>query len=606
MSLIPQSSVLITMNLVSAHQMREFEQRANASGNSFAQMMERAGTLTAQAIMQRWDVRDLRVLALIGPGNNGGDGLVCARVLRDAGASVHLYIWKRAADTNDPNWNACRERDIPFTRAEDDQDFAQLKQQLSRSNLLLDALLGTGVTRALEGTLKTLLDTIRASLQPNSPAPSLISPKPFVLALDRSTSEALARPIIPAPDHPTTPSTDLPTTRFSPRPTIVALDLPTGLDPDTGALDPSALPADLTVTYAFPKIGHFTFPGADAVGELVIADIGISDENGARPLTQLATASEIRSVLPERGRNSNKGTFGKTMLACGSLNFTGAPVLAARAAGRIGAGLVTLAVPETIHPTIASKIDEATFAPLPDRLGDWRPRAANELLAALWDASYDSLLVGCGLGRAESTSEFLQRLLENLPKLDNAPSLVLDADALNLLSDIPEWWTTFQFASPPVLTPHPGEMARLLGTSAADVQKDRLNVALTAAQQWNAVVVLKGAFTVVASPGEQGYATVIPFANSALATAGTGDVLSGTIAGLLAQYHARAGRDEAHDSSHDAYNAAIAGAYVHALAGELAAHEIGNPGVVAGDLIARLPQAITRINAPKTLFPFSF
>lgn len=580
--LIPQSSDLSPMNLVTAHQMRELEQRANASGNSFAQMMERAGTLTANAIMQKWNVRDQRVLVLVGPGNNGGDGLVCARVLHDAGASVSLYIWSRELDAKDPNWSACLERNIPFTHAQDDPDFNRLKAELAPANFILDALLGTGVSRPLEGTLKGLLETIRASFETNPPSPLLISPAPSAIL----------------PDQPTNRPTDQTTSEASDHPTIIALDLPTGLNPDTGALDAAAMTADLTVTYAFPKIGHYTFPGAGAVGELVIADIGIRDEKVSGSLLQVATAAEMRALLPERPRNSNKGTFGKAMLACGSLHYTGAPVLAARATGRAGAGLVTLAIPQTIHPIVASKIDEATFLPLPDRLGDWRPRGANELLAALWDAAYDALLVGCGLGRAESTREFLQRLLENLPKLEQAPYLILDADGLNLLAEIPEWWTSFQFNSPPVLTPHPGEMARLLGITTAEVQNDRVNLARNAAREWNAIVVLKGAFTVVASPGDNEPATVIPFANSALATAGTGDVLSGTITALLAQSHARAKHDDAHDSLNDAYNAAVVGAYIHALAGEIAAREIGNPGVVAGDLIPRLPQAMRRMNRP--------
>lgn len=540
------------MNLVTTQQMRELEQRADAAGNSYAQMMERAGTLTAQAITARWNVRGERVLVLTGPGNNGGDGLVCARVLHDAGADVRLYVWKRASDENDVNWKLCRERNIPFTRAEEDTDFSALRDEVAQSRFIVDALLGTGVARPIEGALKSLLETIRATLHPITHSPT--------------------HPISPPPNPPI----------------IIAVDLPTGLHPDTGALDPAALPANLTVTFAFPKIGQYAFPGANAVGELVVADIGIRDESPGA--LQVAGGDEIRALLPKRPRDANKGTFGKTMLACGSVNFTGAPVLAARAAGRVGTGLVTLAVPQTIHAIVAAKMDEATFLPLPDRLGDWRPRAVNELLAALWDNPYDALLVGCGLGRAVSTREFLERLLENLPTLENSPALVLDADGLNHLADISEWWTRFQFPAPPILTPHPGEMGRLLGIKTKEVQSDRIRIASEAAQHWNAIVVLKGAFTVVAAP--DGNATLIPFANSALATAGTGDVLAGTIAGILSQYHAQAKHDETFEAARAAYHAAVVGAYVHALAGEMAAKEIGNPGVVAGDLVSRLPGAM--------------
>src|SRR5581483_1571604 len=163
-------------------------------------------------------------------------------------------------------------------------------------------------------------------------------------------------------------------------------------------------------------------------GELVVADIGIPAEWAEESTLDLMTSAQASALLPKRERNSNKGTYGKAMLACGSMNYTGAPTLAAHAAGRAGAGLITLAVPQTIHAMVAAKIDEATFLPLPDRAGSWRPRAANELLAQLWDMPYDALLVGCGLGRAEGSGDFLRRLLEGLPQLDKAPALVLDAD----------------------------------------------------------------------------------------------------------------------------------------------------------------------------------
>ncbi len=546
------------MKLVSALQMRALEQRADASGNSFAAMMERAGTLSAQAILERHAVRGKHILVLVGPGNNGGDGLVCARVFHDAGAQVALYVWRRVPMQNDVNWELCMQRGIAFTRAEDDAAFTDLREKIARAEIIIDALLGTGVARPIEGVLKNLLDTARAALTPQQNI-ALISP---------------AHPGAPSPHYKT----------------VVAIDLPTGLNPDTGALDAAALRADLTITFAFPKSGHYAFPGADAVGELLVADIGIPESWADEIWLDVATAAELRAHLPARPRNSNKGTFGKAMLACGSQNFTGAPVLAARAAGRVGAGLVTLAVPQSIHAIIASKIDEATFLPLPDRLGEWRPRGASDLLAQLWDSQYDALLIGCGLGQSESTRDFLARLLENFNTLENPPALVLDADALNLVATIPEWWKTFALHVPPILTPHPGEMARLLNTDIASVQKNRVETARDAAHEWNAVVVLKGAFTIIAAP--DGRVMLLPFANAALASAGTGDVLAGAIAGFAAQLCASAQRAGNVNALHQAFDAAVLGAYAHALAGEIAAHEIGSAGVVAGDLLPRLPQAI--------------
>ena len=322
-------------------------------------------------------------------------------------------------------------------------------------------------------------------------------------------------------------------------PIVVAVDLPSGLNPDTGALDPAALPANLTVTFAFPKVGHYAFPGAGAVGELVVADIGIPREWASTrdlPLN-VATPEEIRMRLPARPRDSNKGTFGKALLACGSLEFTGAPRLAARAAGRVGAGLVTLATPRTIYPIVSANLDEATYLPLPDAAGAWSPRAIKPLLKHAQE--YEALLVGCGFGRAESTRQFVARLVgigqtarqvgarNTMPLL---PSVVIDADALNALADIEDWWMHARFGAPPILTPHPGEMARLVGSTVRAVQEDRVAIASRYAHEWNAIVVLKGAFTVIAQP--DGNATLIPFATPALATAGTGDVLAGAIVGL--------------------------------------------------------------------------
>ncbi|OQY81755.1 MAG: NAD(P)H-hydrate dehydratase [Chloroflexi bacterium UTCFX4] len=555
------------MKLVTVSQMRALEQRADASGNSYATLMERAGVSSAQAIMERFAARDQRILALIGPGNNGGDGLVCARALHDAGARVGLYLWRRVPAPDDVNWAACMQRGIPYKRAEEDTAFAELRAALAQTFILIDALLGVGIARPIEGALRDLLQIVRAARANSvSPSPSLRS---FAPPPARSASR--------------------------PQPYTVAIDLPTGLDPDTGALDAAALSADLTVTFAFPKIGQFAFPGADAVGELVVADIGIPEAWANEIDLTVATPNEMRALLPLRPRNANKGTFGKAMLACGSVHYTGAPVLAARAASRVGAGLVTLTLPETLQPIIASKIDEATFLPLPDRLGDWRPRAANELLAALWDAEYDALLVGCGLGQSEGARGFLARLLENFNTLETPPTLILDADALNFLAALSEEPRALTFDAPPILTPHPGEMARLRNTNVASIQNDRVEVARDAARQWNAIIVLKGAFTVIAAP--DGRVTLLPFANSALATAGTGDVLAGTIAGCAAQIHAAARRAEKLDALEIAYQAARLGAYLHALAGEFAARDIGAAGVVAGDLAPRLPQALESLDA---------
>lgn len=558
------------MKLVTAQQMRELEQRADASGNSYSAMMERAGTLTAKAIIERWPLHDRRVLVLVGPGNNGGDGLVCARVLAEAGATVGLYLWKRAAGDEDVNFRLCRERGIEFARAEEDPSFGQLRSGIASAHFVVDALLGTGVTRPIEGILKNILEVLRDLTQVTHVSDELIAP---------------AKP------------TPQPAFQINDRDVkVIAVDLPTGLNPDTGALDPATLAADLTVTFAFPKVGQYIFPGAQAVGELVVADIGIRREWADTLPLDLATAEEIRELLPARPSDSNKGTFGKALLACGSVEFTGAPILAATAAARVGAGLVTLAVPRSIYPIVAGKLNEATYLPVPDAMGAWYAPALSVISSRLTE--YDALLVGCGFGRAETTQAFVEKFLGLGKGRVSAPpgtALVIDADALNALAARRGWWKSAKVfkrakTSTPILTPHPGEMARLSHLTVAEVQADRIAVARAHAGEWNSIVVLKGAFTVVATPDDT--VTVIPFANPALATAGTGDVLAGAIVGFLAQYRAVSTKRAKSTPLEDANQAAIVGAYIHALAGEYAAQTIGDAGMLAGDLLTRLPEAI--------------
>ncbi len=546
------------MKLLTATQMRELEKRADQSGNTYPMMMERAGKAVADAVIERWGASNKNVLVLVGPGNNGGDGLVCARHLHDAGAKVSLYLWKREPANKDENYRSCITRKIPAHSAEQDIEFKELKKQIGECDIIVDALLGTGVTRPIEGLLKDLLQAVHIGFD----YPTELSP-----ILPRSSA---------------------PLQRF-----VVAVDLPSGLNPDTGALDPAALGANLTVTFAFPKIGQLAFPGAGAVGELVIADIGIREEWAESNLPDVATAHEITRRLPPRPRDSHKGTFGKAMLCVGSANYVGAAFLAGSAATRAGAGLVTLALARAIYPMIASALHETTFVVLPDDLGALVPDAVNVLREHLTD--YDALLIGCGFGRDAKTIEFVQRLLGTNAKAKTQmgfatkgdefgargklPPLVIDADGLYALAQADEWWKHLAPGSA-ILTPHPGEMAMLTGLSRNEVQADRVNGAKKFAAQWNQIVVLKGAFTVVAAP--DGRATMLPFATPALATAGTGDVLAGTIAAMLAQHLTP-------------YDAAIAGAYVHGLAGQIAEQEIGKAGVVAGDLLMRLPEALRRL-----------
>ncbi|MBU0493956.1 MAG: NAD(P)H-hydrate dehydratase [Chloroflexi bacterium] len=533
------------MKIVTAAEMKAIEQAADTGGLSYDAMMEHAGRAVAdEALRVLGEKAARRVLILVGPGNNGGDGLVAARHLHDAGASVSLYVWKRKLD-DDANYQQTQERRVPTAFAAADGGFSALRATLNETDVVVDALLGTGVARPIEGQLQDLLAEVR--------------------------------------DH---------------RPALLlAVDLPTGLNPDTGALDPAAVPADVTVTFALPKRGFYQPPGAGAVGRVVVADIGVPPDLapiGDVPVA-LITDAVVRPLLPTRSAYAHKNTFGRALVLAGSVNYPGAAYLAATAAARVGAGLVTLGTARSLYPAVTGAIHAITYLPLPEDLGAIRPDALK--LVGEWLPRYQALLVGPGLGTYPGTFEFVQHLMGVDGSrsqrrhigfaLDDAstpehltldlPPTVVDADGLNALAAVEGWPARVNRKCRLVLTPHAGEMARLTGLDAPAIEADRIETARRHAAEWGQVVVLKGAHTVVAAP--DGRAMVSPFANPALATAGTGDVLAGAIVGLLAQGLAP-------------FDAAVCGVYLHARAGELVRDELGAAGAVADDLLPRLPLAI--------------
>jgi NAD(P)H-hydrate epimerase len=343
------------------------------------------------------------------------------------------------------------------------------------------------------------------------------------------------------------------------------------LNCDTGAVDPAALAATLTVTFAYAKWGHYQFPGAEMNGDLAVIDIGIAPALAAGVKTFVLNETLIRRWLPPRPDNSHKGTYGKLMAAVGCVNYVGAALLSCTAASRVGAGLVTGAVAKPVWPVVASRLAEATWLPLPTGVGEEEgvisAEAAPLVQSAL--AGYDVLLLGCGLSQKPTTAAFVRALLEKLPDL---PGVVIDADGLNCLAKEENWPALLPQNS--VLTPHAAELGRLTGLPVAEVVKQRWRLALEKAAAWNTVLLAKGPYTVIADP--TGWLAVLPVATAALATAGTGDVLAGTIAGLLAQ-------------GLDPFRAACVGAWLHGAAGLRCAEAMGNTGVLASDLLPQLP-----------------
>ncbi len=555
----------MVMRVVTVEEMRAIEKASDANGTSFAQMMDNAGRAVATWMESR-GVKEQRVLVLVGPGNNGGDGLVAAHYLSQAGATVTVYVWKRETD-DDANWARIQNTAVRILTSQSDKGYAALREEIESSDWVIDALLGTGTSLPIKKDLQTILAVLNESIARGKSGPAaegLVSLQPVSFGQ-----------VVDAP-------------------TVVALDVPTGLDSDSGALDPVAVHADATVTLGFPKLGLFQFPGAEAVGELVVANIGIPDEAvSGEARTRVLTPALVRSMLPSRPADAHKGTFGKVMVVAGSVNYTGAPYLAASGAMRVGAGLVTVAVAESLLPVLASKLSEATYVVLPHDMGVLVPQSARVLHESL--AGYDVLLFGPGMGHENRTVDFVREMLayrgaaprrgfgflqpetalERATGQNDVPPLVIDADGLYALSRIEDWPDLV--TSTAVLTPHPGEMARLLGTTIGEVQSNRVELARESAQKWGCTVVLKGAFSVIASP--DGVAYLNPFATPALATAGSGDVLAGVIAGFVAQ-------------GLPALNAALVGTYVHALAGQIVEDEIGRAGAVAGDVLGRLPIAL--------------
>lgn len=507
------------------------EQASERHGVSRDRLMENAGLAVATVVREALGrVAGARIVVLVGSGNNGGDGLVTARHLQRWGAEVTAYVITRRPSP-DPKMELAQVYGVSVLWSADDPGLGKLGQLLAHSQLAIDAVLGTGRARPLEGVVKEVASWVEAC-------------------------RALPH-----------------------RPLLLALDLPTGLNADTGEVDPACPTMDLTVTLGFPKVGLLTFPGAARVGQLRLVDIGLPprlDEEKEIPL-ELLSSNWVSQHLPPRPPNSHKGTFGHLLVVAGSRNYVGAAYLASQAAVRVGAGLVTLATPEGVYPIAASKLTEVIYLPLPeDDAGLIHPNAAQLIRESL--PRYDAILLGCGLGWSSGTTEFLERLLLSEPQ----PTLpaVIDADGLNNLSRLPDWWQ--RLGGPVALTPHPGEMATLTGAKTAEVQKDRIGSARQWAARWNATVALKGAYTVVAEP--EGTARVSPFANPGLASGGTGDVLTGIIGGLIAQ-------------GMSPYDAACCGVYLHGLAGEAVRDTMGDTGTIASDLIWRLPETIKRLRS---------
>ncbi len=497
------------MRLVGAAEMREIDRAAIVElGIPSLTLMERAGHAVADAAAELAGERG-RVVVVCGAGNNGGDGYVAARLLREAGRTVRVVALV-GAERLGPDARAVREH---AERAGVPVDGGGLRAPLPAGpgDVVVDAIFGTGLGRPPEGSFAEAIAAIEAARL------------------------AGAR--------------------------ILAVDVPSGLSADTGHPLGPCVRADRTVTFAFAKRGLAVEPGLSLAGEVTVVDIGIPPEAARRVPTgcELLTEAEARALVPARARDAHKGDAGRLLVVAGSPGKTGAAHLALTGALRGGAGLVTLAARAAVLPfALAGRPEAMSFSLAGDGplgRGDLAP-----LLEAARDV--DALAIGPGIPRGPETGELLRALLTGAGK-----PAVVDADGLNALASEPSLLAGL--GVPLLLTPHPGEMARLCGTTIAEVQADRIRIAASRARAWDATVILKGARTVVADPAAP--PTVVPTGNPGLATGGTGDVLTGLCGALLAGGFppAAAGR---------------VAAWVHGRAGDLAAARFGERGLVAGDL----------------------
>lgn len=495
------------MRIATAEQMRRMDQvTIRERGVPSTELMERAAAALAQAALELAGGAPGRAVCFCGPGNNGGDGVACARLLRQAGLEVRcVLVGRREKMTADTRAMETRLAEVGVALEPFAPDDGALAAWCRTANVLVDAVFGIGLHSDVRGDA---LAAIR--LMNDSPAP------------------------------------------------VAAADLPSGVEADTGKVLGEAVRAARTVTFTLPKAGHYVGKGGLCTGALTVAEIGIPNELVDGEDYPVRTVEDADVSLPLRPRDAHKGDFGRVFILAGSEGYTGAPVFAARAAVRSGAGLVFLAVPREIYPIAAVKCDEAMVSPLAETYGDVLNRAR----------ACDAVLLGPGLGRHPRTERLIRSLLEEL----EGP-VVLDADGINALEGHIDVLDSRRDRFT-VLTPHDGEFARLGGDLS---DGDRLGTARAFAAEHGCCLVLKGHRTITAFP--DGTAFVNTTGNPGMAKGGSGDVLAGLVLSLLGQ-GLPPGR------------AVPLAVWLHGAAGDACARELGEYGMTPSDLVAALPRII--------------
>lgn len=524
------------MHLLTAAESQAVDRATIDAGHATGEaLMERAGAGIAGAIEDRFGCPiALHVLVLCGPGNNGGDGFVVARHLHARGANVWVGLLAERDRIRGDALRHLEHLEAAGVRVATCLDSTTLINLVTARawDHAIDALLGTGATGAPRGITAAACEA-------------------FGLLRSRHTR-------------------------------ITAVDLPTGIDADTGQAWPSAVCADLTVTFGAAKRGHFLYPGRAFRGDLEIIDIGLVRDAAAEVSSPVVLEPEgLSALLVPRDPRSHKGTSGRVMIAGGAAGMTGAIVLAATAAARCGAGYVRVCAPASVQDVLAAHLVEPMVVACGE---DFRRALTTSALPQLLEEAEraDAVALGPGWSRRHLASELVRMALPRIP----CP-VVLDADALYALSPARDHLGNALSGSPTarILTPHVLEMERLTGVDRVDIEARRIDIATEHARRWGVIVVLKGAPTVIAAP--DGRVAVNPTGNPGMATAGMGDVLTGAIVALLAQ-------------GLEAFEASSLAVFTHGLAGDLAQSELGETGLIARDVVERLPRALQRVRDSAT------
>lgn len=499
------------MKVLSAEQTRQVEMAAFKIGMSGERLMENAGAAATREINNHYPVNTLSAVVVVGQGNNGGDGYVVARKLKEYGAKVSVIMAMGIAVTKDSSLMLSRAKQAQISIFNYYDNIDLCSNLIDSADIIVDAIFGIGFHGAPDRDVAEIINKI-----------------------NRSKAKK------------------------------IALDLPSGVCADSGEVHGAAIKADLTVSFIGYKLCSFKFPASDYCGKVIAVSIGAPDEAiSDNYYADVVTYKKALASLKEIPSNAHKGTKGTALIVGGSYGMAGAPMLAARAAMRSGAGIVKVALPKSIYSSAATMLPEAVFEPLEENGG----ALCDQSIKSSIFKNVKSLLIGPGMGSGSGVVSAVARAVAF-----SAVPTVIDADGLNALSWDKEILN--QISAPVIITPHIGEMARLIGETTEYVENNKISVAMEYATQNGVITVLKGAYTVIATPSEDLYINTT--GNEAMATAGSGDMLAGMIAAFLAN-----GMEPA--------LAAVAAVGLHGAAGDLAAKDLGVRGVLATDMIERLP-----------------